>query len=98
MIFCLIKAFSLLQHDNELFYKFSPVLMQQIPKDTVSVWKLRSLDPRKLIPALVTHEQQMDASYVCFEIRLSRLLYRSHLTRLESIITSKDLILLLCHV
>jgi len=52
------------QHDNELFYKFSPVLMQQIPKDTVSVWKLRSLDPRKLIPALVTHEQQMDASYI----------------------------------
>eukprot|EP00795_Rhopilema_esculentum_P013011 gene13011-3779_t len=52
------------QGDNELFYKFSPVLMQQIPKETVDAWKQRNLDPRKLIPALVTHEQQTDVSYV----------------------------------
>ena len=38
--------------------------MQKIPKETVTVWKQRSLDPRRLIPALVTHEQQMDVSYV----------------------------------
>ncbi|XP_065072321.1 vacuolar protein sorting-associated protein 18 homolog [Rhopilema esculentum] len=52
------------QGDNELFYKFSPVLMQQIPKETVDAWKQRNLDPRKLIPALVTHEQQTDVSYI----------------------------------
>lgn len=52
------------QNEDELFYKFSPVLMQQIPKETVSAWKQRPLDPRKLIPALVTHEQQIDASYI----------------------------------
>ncbi len=38
--------------------------MQHIPKDTVEAWKQRDLDPRRLIPALVTHEQQTDDVHV----------------------------------
>ena len=60
----LITTIFSFQGDNELFYKFSPVLMQHIPRETVDVWKQRDLDPRKLIPALVTHEQQTDDAYV----------------------------------
>ncbi|EDO47847.1 predicted protein [Nematostella vectensis] len=46
--------------DTELYYKFSPVLMQHIPKQTVSAWieKKGRLDPRKLIPSLVHYHQQ----------------------------------------
>eukprot|EP00794_Sanderia_malayensis_P016888 gene16888-18594_t len=52
------------QTDNDLYYKFSPVLMQHIPRETVDSWKQRNLDPRKLIPALVTHEQQTDDLHI----------------------------------
>ncbi|XP_068725314.1 vacuolar protein sorting-associated protein 18 homolog isoform X1 [Montipora capricornis] len=48
------------QTDTELYYKFSPVLMQHIPRQTVSAWidQKRKLDPRRLIPALVHYHQQ----------------------------------------
>ncbi|XP_015753539.1 PREDICTED: vacuolar protein sorting-associated protein 18 homolog [Acropora digitifera] len=48
------------QTDTELYYKFSPVLMQHIPRPTVSAWieQKKKLDPRKLIPALVHYHQQ----------------------------------------
>ncbi len=44
----------------ELFYKFSPLLMQNIPKETVDAWisKGKQLDPKKLIPALVQYDHQ----------------------------------------
>mgnify|MGYP001792490063 CR=1 FL=1 len=46
------------QTDTHLFYKFSPVLMQRIPKQTVSAWidQKKRLDPRKLIPSLVHYQ------------------------------------------
>ena len=46
------------QTDTHLYYKFSPVLMQHIPKQTVSAWieQKRKLDPRKLIPSLVHYQ------------------------------------------
>jgi len=48
------------QMNKELFYKFSPVLMQRIPRDTVNAWiaKKDQLDPRLLIPALVQYDEQ----------------------------------------
>ncbi|KAI7799511.1 vacuolar protein sorting-associated protein 18 homolog [Triplophysa rosa] len=45
--------------DDRLFYKFSPVLMQHIPKKVVDAWiKMgHRLDPKNLIPALVNYSQ-----------------------------------------
>lgn len=45
--------------DKNLFYKFSPVLMQHIPKKVVDAWvKMgKKLDPKNLIPALVNYNQ-----------------------------------------
>ncbi|XP_076873703.1 vacuolar protein sorting-associated protein 18 homolog [Brachyhypopomus gauderio] len=45
--------------DEKLFYKFSPVLMQHIPKKVVDAWIQMGnrLDPKKLIPALVNYSQ-----------------------------------------
>jgi vacuolar protein sorting-associated protein 18 len=47
----------------ELFYKFSPTLMEHAPKTTVDAWiTMRSdLDPSKLIPALVRYSQQLQS-------------------------------------
>jgi hypothetical protein len=51
---------------KELFYKYSSVLLENIPGPTVVVWKRKDLSPAKLIPALVkyTHrrEQQLSKS------------------------------------
>ncbi|KAK6183831.1 hypothetical protein SNE40_002395 [Patella caerulea] len=48
------------QNDVELYYKFSPILMQYTPKETVDAWikQGRQLDPKKLIPALVQYDQE----------------------------------------
>ncbi|XP_033893676.2 vacuolar protein sorting-associated protein 18 homolog [Acipenser ruthenus] len=45
--------------DEKLFYKFSPVLMQHIPKKVVDAWIQmgKKLDSRNLIPALVNYSQ-----------------------------------------
>ncbi|XP_060772299.1 vacuolar protein sorting-associated protein 18 homolog [Neoarius graeffei] len=45
--------------DEKLFYKFSPVLMQHIPKKVVDAWIQMGnrLDPKQLIPALVNYSQ-----------------------------------------
>lgn len=45
--------------DEKLFYKFSPVLMQHIPKAVVDSWieMGKRLDPKNLIPALVNYSQ-----------------------------------------
>lgn len=45
--------------DEKLFYKFSPVLMQHIPKKVVDAWIQMGnrLDPKNLIPALVNYSQ-----------------------------------------
>lgn len=47
--------------DTDLYYKFSPVLMQHIPQQTVNAWieqRKKKLDPRRLIPALVHYHQE----------------------------------------
>ncbi|GFR83888.1 vacuolar protein sorting-associated protein 18 homolog [Elysia marginata] len=46
------------QTDVELYYRFSPLLMQYVPKETVEAWfkQGRQLDPKKLIPALVQYD------------------------------------------
>ncbi|KTG37321.1 hypothetical protein cypCar_00004914 [Cyprinus carpio] len=45
--------------DDKLFYKFSPILMQHIPKKVVDAWIQMGnrLDPKNLIPALVNYSQ-----------------------------------------
>jgi hypothetical protein len=45
--------------EADLFYRFSPILMQKIPKETVDAWitKRDQLDPKKLIPSLVQNDQ-----------------------------------------
>lgn len=42
------------QHDLELYYRFAPVLMRQVPKETVDCWlRQQTLDPFRLVPALL---------------------------------------------
>ncbi|XP_061405705.1 vacuolar protein sorting-associated protein 18 homolog [Lethenteron reissneri] len=45
--------------DRDLVYRFSPVLMQHVPRELVKTWieMGRRLEPRRLIPALVSHHQ-----------------------------------------
>jgi hypothetical protein len=44
----------------KLYYKFSPLLIQYIPKDTVRAWisQGKKLDPKRLIPALVQYDHK----------------------------------------
>lgn len=46
------------QSNVDLYYKFSPLLIQYIPKETVAAWMQMKdkLDPKKLIPALVQYD------------------------------------------
>jgi len=48
------------QTNTEVFYKFSPLLMQHVPRETVNAWigKKEQLDPRLLIPALVQYDDR----------------------------------------
>ncbi|KAF8898884.1 Pep3/Vps18/deep orange family-domain-containing protein [Infundibulicybe gibba] len=42
------------QPDPELYYRFGPVLMRQLPKETVDSWMRQSLlDPIRLIPSIL---------------------------------------------
>ncbi|KAJ7071163.1 Pep3/Vps18/deep orange family-domain-containing protein [Mycena amicta] len=42
------------QPDLELYYRFGPVLMRQVPKETVDSWiKQSALDPLRLVPSLL---------------------------------------------
>ena len=54
------------QHDMELFYKFSPILMQNVPSDTVEAWvsKGKLLDPKRLIPAIVQYDHAKQRTQV----------------------------------
>ena len=55
LVYCLYFS---LQEKLELFYKFSPILMQNIPRELVDAWitKKDRLNPRQLIPALVQYD------------------------------------------
>eukprot|EP01114_Cavostelium_apophysatum_P012613 TRINITY_DN2865_c0_g1_i3.p1 TRINITY_DN2865_c0_g1~~TRINITY_DN2865_c0_g1_i3.p1 ORF type:complete len:686 (+),score=202.00 TRINITY_DN2865_c0_g1_i3:113-2170(+) len=49
------------QSNEEVYYKFSPVLMHHIPQQTVDAWiRAPFLDPRKLIPALMRYDSSKD--------------------------------------
>ncbi|XP_028399921.1 vacuolar protein sorting-associated protein 18 homolog [Dendronephthya gigantea] len=54
------------QNEPELYYKFSQVLMQHIPEDTVNAWieQKKRLDPKKLIPALVYYDNKQDKALI----------------------------------
>lgn len=54
------------QNRAELFYRFSPVLMQVIPKETVEAWKMRSqkLNPVNLIPTLVQYNINQNSEQI----------------------------------
>lgn len=57
--------------DKTLFYKFSPVLMQHIPKKVVDAWigMGKKLDARNLIPALVNYSQSGSSQQIKEAIR-----------------------------
>ena len=57
--------------DQKLFYKFSPVLMQHIPKNVVDAWIQmgKRLDPKKLIPALMNYSQMGSTQQINETIR-----------------------------
>ena len=42
--------------------------MQHIPKPLVEVWKQRDLDPKKLIPALVTQTQTNNSKSLAYAV------------------------------
>lgn len=55
------KALAVLskEADPDVFYKFSPVLMENDPYETVNVWMRQSnLNPRQLIPALLRYDHK----------------------------------------
>lgn len=74
-----VLKLTVLQTDTELVYKFSPLLMQYIPRETVSLWiSLRgSLEPIKLIPALVQYDHNKNREQVSSPVCWSRILGRS---------------------
>ncbi|KAG9024553.1 hypothetical protein FS837_005314 [Tulasnella sp. UAMH 9824] len=56
-----LKAVDVLnrQINVDLYYRFSPVLMQHVPKEIVDSWlRQPALDPIKLIPALLQQQNQ----------------------------------------
>eukprot|EP01137_Pigoraptor_chileana_P002429 Opistho-2@41258 len=51
------------QNDEELYYKFSPILMLHAPQETVNAWMSEArLQPSRLIPALVRYDQHNAAA------------------------------------
>lgn len=64
------------QSDVELYYKFSPLLMQYIPKETVTAWIAKSaeLEPMKLIPALVQydHDKYREQVFIIISLILTK--------------------------
>ncbi|KAJ3071653.1 hypothetical protein HK102_006394 [Quaeritorhiza haematococci] len=47
------------QENLDLYYKFSPILVEHVPQDTVNAWiKQPHLNPRNLIPALLKYEMR----------------------------------------
>nr|XP_006811890.1 PREDICTED: vacuolar protein sorting-associated protein 18 homolog [Saccoglossus kowalevskii] len=59
------------QTQMELYYKFSPILMQHIPRETVDAWisQGRRLAPKRLIPALVHYDENRDTNKIHEAIR-----------------------------
>uniref|UniRef100_A0A4W3J9J1 Vacuolar protein sorting-associated protein 18 homolog n=1 Tax=Callorhinchus milii TaxID=7868 RepID=A0A4W3J9J1_CALMI len=54
-----------------LFYKFSPLLMQHLPRQVVDAWiqMRKQLDPKSLIPALVNYSQLGGWEQECQAVR-----------------------------
>lgn len=72
-VFISILTFIYLQTDVELFYKFSPLLIQYTPVETVSAWIKQGskLEAKRLIPALVQYEHEKyreQVQYIFFQL------------------------------
>ena len=67
------NTFFLLQATKEHFYKFSPLLMQNIPHEMVNVWIMKKeiLEPKRLIPALVQYDHTKNQSQVSIPLQTS---------------------------
>ncbi|XP_066913841.1 vacuolar protein sorting-associated protein 18 homolog isoform X1 [Clytia hemisphaerica] len=62
---------------QSLFEQFSPTLIQHIPKQLVELWKQRNLEPRRMIPSLVTQtESNNDESIRCAIDYLEHCVYK----------------------
>jgi len=44
------------QTSKEIYYKFSPLLMEHVPYETVNTWLHEDLDPKALIPAIMKYD------------------------------------------
>ena len=75
--YCL-HCFSLQQTEYQsLFEQFSPTLIQHIPKQLVELWKQRNLEPRRMIPSLVTQtESNNEESIRCAIDYLEHCVYK----------------------
>ncbi|XP_070796134.1 vacuolar protein sorting-associated protein 18 homolog [Pituophis catenifer annectens] len=65
-----LKVLSRIKNE-ELFYKFSPILIQHMPKKVVDAWieMGKDLDAKRLIPALVTYSQSGSTQQINEAIR-----------------------------
>ncbi|KAJ1564074.1 hypothetical protein HK096_009739, partial [Nowakowskiella sp. JEL0078] len=56
------------QNNLELYYKFSPTLMENAPQDTVNAWiKEPNLNPRSLVPSLLKYEISQHGNHIPVE-------------------------------
>ncbi|CAO3652841.1 unnamed protein product [Cunninghamella blakesleeana] len=47
------------QTNLDMYYKYSPILMEHIPRETVDIWMLNpNLNPRMLIPSLLRYDHK----------------------------------------
>jgi hypothetical protein len=52
------------QSNQDLFYKYSSILLEHVPEETVDMWlRHPDLNPRDLLPALVKYEQIYGGSH-----------------------------------
>ncbi|KAK9468292.1 Pep3/Vps18/deep orange family-domain-containing protein [Lipomyces arxii] len=50
------------QNEPDVYYKYSTVLLVNCPKETVDTWmRMPELQPRKLIPAILSYSQSVDS-------------------------------------
>ncbi|KAJ3144566.1 hypothetical protein HDU89_008178 [Geranomyces variabilis] len=70
------------QNSMSLFYKFSPVLIENAPFDTVNAWiRQPNLNPRNLIPALLRYESVADTPAKGAEGQNQAIRYLTYVTR-----------------
>ena len=58
----------------DIYYKFSPVLMENTPYETVNVWMHQELEPKMLIPSLMKYNPAKNPAGITV-VRLSSHLF-----------------------